>query len=107
MCSNVIIHEGNENGPVLAVCETQGDLAEFLGEENVILRRHGDGENPPLDPSCCLCPLDGPETARRIGGRWIPVNMWRDSDGMDDPFDEHLVVPEGFSKNNKRKGERK
>lgn len=83
MCSGVIIHRpGQEDYR----CDTQGELAQAIGLENIDFIDYPDFEKSTFEPTVCLCPIDIDSTAKKAGF----VLSKTDPNGEYDPFDDHF-----------------
>ena len=83
MCSGVIIHRPGQED---VRCDTQGELAQAVGVENIVLFEYPDFEPSYFQPTVCLCPVDLAATAGLTGY----VLSDKDPEGEDDPFDDHF-----------------
>jgi len=90
MCSGVIIHQPGQKD---VRCDTQGELALAIGEENIDFIGYPNLGPSTFEPTVCLCPIDLGSTADLAGY----VLSDKDPGGQYDPFDAHFYPAEGRS----------
>lgn len=88
MCSGVIIHR---SGQTDVRCDTQGELAQAIGVENIVFIDYSDFGPSTFEPTVCLCPVDLGSTADLAGY----VLSDKDPGDKYDPFDAHFYPAEG------------
>lgn len=88
MCSGVIIHRPGQED---IRCDTQGELAQAIGVENIVFIDYSDFGPSTFEPTVCLCPVDFGSTADLAGY----VMSDKDPGGKYDPFDAHFYPAEG------------
>lgn len=72
MCRCVVFDETEQ------VAETQGELAEIIGRENVVIL---DGDA--IEDIYCLCPVDLEASAKRAGYEHSDMDAGGELDGVD------------------------